>query len=240
MSRRRVVVTGMGLLSPIGNDLDSAWGNALAYPVWRNMIESEDFRNVRWLLTSSRPLTEATDYSPLGNAVREFSMRPLSDDEADLLISNFDRDDDKPGNKKSNRVPLVVTYEAREYLKWVTGRFPYFMQVVCAHVYERTVAYHIPVISHPLLRHIIRLKVIPELSDFFVTQQRHLSESLRSRVLAGIAESEDPLKDREMEVEGVSSIERRELQLSGLGWTEGPCVVVPLFAHWLWAATDRS
>ncbi|MDN5925219.1 MAG: beta-ketoacyl-ACP synthase II, partial [Xanthomonadales bacterium] len=30
MSKRRVVVTGMGILSPVGNDLDSAWANILA------------------------------------------------------------------------------------------------------------------------------------------------------------------------------------------------------------------
>ena len=30
MSKRRVVVTGMGILSPVGNDLDSAWSNIVA------------------------------------------------------------------------------------------------------------------------------------------------------------------------------------------------------------------
>ncbi|MDN5873665.1 MAG: beta-ketoacyl-ACP synthase II [Sinobacteraceae bacterium] len=30
MSSRRVVVTGMGIVSPVGSDLDSAWGNVLA------------------------------------------------------------------------------------------------------------------------------------------------------------------------------------------------------------------
>ncbi len=29
MTKRRVVVTGMGMLTPIGNDVASAWGNAL-------------------------------------------------------------------------------------------------------------------------------------------------------------------------------------------------------------------
>ena len=30
MSKRRVVVTGMGIISPVGNDLDSAWANVVA------------------------------------------------------------------------------------------------------------------------------------------------------------------------------------------------------------------
>ena len=30
MSKRRVVVTGLGILSPVGNGLDAAWENILA------------------------------------------------------------------------------------------------------------------------------------------------------------------------------------------------------------------
>ncbi|MEM8767465.1 MAG: beta-ketoacyl synthase N-terminal-like domain-containing protein, partial [Pseudomonadota bacterium] len=46
MSKRRVVVTGMGLLSPIGNSLESAWANALAGKSGANAIEgfeTEDY-----------------------------------------------------------------------------------------------------------------------------------------------------------------------------------------------------
>jgi len=42
MSRRRVVVTGMGLLSPIGNDLDTAWKNATAGKSGANLIDTFD------------------------------------------------------------------------------------------------------------------------------------------------------------------------------------------------------
>lgn len=42
MSRRRVVVTGMGVLSPIGNTLDSLWSNAVAGMSGANVIESFD------------------------------------------------------------------------------------------------------------------------------------------------------------------------------------------------------
>ena len=30
MSKRRVVITGLGIVSPVGNDINSAWGNILA------------------------------------------------------------------------------------------------------------------------------------------------------------------------------------------------------------------
>ena len=30
MTKRRVVVTGLGVISPIGNDVPTAWGNAVA------------------------------------------------------------------------------------------------------------------------------------------------------------------------------------------------------------------
>ncbi|MFP5405756.1 MAG: beta-ketoacyl synthase N-terminal-like domain-containing protein, partial [Gammaproteobacteria bacterium] len=30
MSRRRVVVTGLGIVSPVGNDVPTAWGNLVA------------------------------------------------------------------------------------------------------------------------------------------------------------------------------------------------------------------
>ncbi|MFI4922027.1 MAG: beta-ketoacyl synthase N-terminal-like domain-containing protein, partial [Gammaproteobacteria bacterium] len=29
MSKRRVVVTGMGIISPVGNSLDEAWANII-------------------------------------------------------------------------------------------------------------------------------------------------------------------------------------------------------------------
>ena len=42
MTRRRVVVTGIGLLTPIGNDVDSAWSNALAGKSGAGPIEQFD------------------------------------------------------------------------------------------------------------------------------------------------------------------------------------------------------
>ena len=45
MTRRRVVVTGIGLLTPIGNDVDSAWANALAGRSGAGPIEQFDATN---------------------------------------------------------------------------------------------------------------------------------------------------------------------------------------------------
>jgi len=42
MSKRRVVVTGMGMLSPIGNDLTTAWANATAGKSGANLIDTFD------------------------------------------------------------------------------------------------------------------------------------------------------------------------------------------------------
>ncbi len=42
MSKRRVVVTGMGVLSPIGNDLTTAWANATAGKSGANLIDTFD------------------------------------------------------------------------------------------------------------------------------------------------------------------------------------------------------
>lgn len=42
MSKRRVVVTGMGVLSPIGNDLKTAWDNATAGKSGANLIDTFD------------------------------------------------------------------------------------------------------------------------------------------------------------------------------------------------------
>ncbi|MEO1117087.1 MAG: hypothetical protein AAFX75_04340 [Pseudomonadota bacterium] len=218
----------------------AAWDNEIAFPVWRNMIESPDFSKVRWILTSSRPLVEATAFSPLGNAVREFLMRPLSESEADALISNFDTRivvrDGQEDRSQSEKTPIVVTYEAREYLKWVTGAFPYLLQVVCTHLYEQVTAYHIPIVSQPLLRHVIRRKVIPELSDYFETQKRHLEGPLLEKIYAALCGEQNPLKYSSINLGGVNLIERRKLQMSGVGWAEGDCVVSPLFLYWLWSS----
>lgn len=45
MSKRRVVVTGLGMLSPLGNDVNSTWQNLLAGKSGINLIENFDTSN---------------------------------------------------------------------------------------------------------------------------------------------------------------------------------------------------
>ena len=62
MSKRRVVVTGMGLLSPIGSTLDVAWENALAGKSGANAIDSFDVSDYSVRICASVEGFEVTDY----------------------------------------------------------------------------------------------------------------------------------------------------------------------------------
>jgi 3-oxoacyl-[acyl-carrier-protein] synthase II len=74
MSRRRVVVTGMGLLSPIGNDLATAWNNATAGKSGANLIDTFD--------------TE--DYSvKIAASVKDFDVTQFMDRKEARRIDNF-------------------------------------------------------------------------------------------------------------------------------------------------------
>ena len=62
MSKRRVVVTGMGLLSPIGSKVDLAWDNALAGKSGANLIDSFDTEDYSVKICASVKDFEVTDY----------------------------------------------------------------------------------------------------------------------------------------------------------------------------------
>ena len=62
MSRRRVVVTGMGVISPIGNSVESAWENALAGKSGANRIEFFDVEDYSVKICASVKDFEVTDY----------------------------------------------------------------------------------------------------------------------------------------------------------------------------------
>mgnify|MGYP000485159498 CR=1 FL=1 len=53
MSRRRVVVTGMGMLTPIGNTMAESWRNALAGVSGAAPIESFDTSDYQVKFSSS-------------------------------------------------------------------------------------------------------------------------------------------------------------------------------------------
>ncbi|MEH6562934.1 MAG: beta-ketoacyl synthase N-terminal-like domain-containing protein, partial [Marinobacter sp.] len=71
MGKRRVVITGMGMLSPLGNDVASSWEGILAGRSGIGMIDRFD----------------ATDYSArIGGAIKDLDLEPyLSSKEARKL-----------------------------------------------------------------------------------------------------------------------------------------------------------
>ncbi len=61
-ARRRVVVTGMGVISPIGNTVADAWSNALAGKSGANQIEFFDVEDYSVKICASVKDFEVTDY----------------------------------------------------------------------------------------------------------------------------------------------------------------------------------
>jgi 3-oxoacyl-[acyl-carrier-protein] synthase II len=62
MTRRRVVVTGLGLLSPIGNDVDTAWANALAGKSGAGLIDKFDTSEFSVKICAAVKDLDATDF----------------------------------------------------------------------------------------------------------------------------------------------------------------------------------
>jgi len=62
MTKRRVVVTGMGLLSPIGSTLETAWDNAVAGVSGANRIDSFEADDYSVQICASVKGFEVTDY----------------------------------------------------------------------------------------------------------------------------------------------------------------------------------
>ncbi|HEY5645145.1 MAG TPA: beta-ketoacyl-ACP synthase II [Pseudomonadales bacterium] len=62
MAKRRVVVTGMGLLSPIGSSVDLAWKNALAGKSGANVIDSFDVSEHSVKICASVKDFDVTEY----------------------------------------------------------------------------------------------------------------------------------------------------------------------------------
>jgi 3-oxoacyl-[acyl-carrier-protein] synthase II len=62
MIRRRVVVTGLGLLTPIGNDVDTAWNNALAGKSGAGLIDKFDTTDFSVKICAPVNDFDATEY----------------------------------------------------------------------------------------------------------------------------------------------------------------------------------
>lgn len=232
----------------------TAWGGDWALPAWRRVIEAPEFRSIRWLFASSRPVSSATPYSPLSNALREYNLGPLTELEANLMIEELDAAESlralySPrlrGNVKALEEKLegklrpTVTFNARQYIHAVTGGFPFLLQVTCTHVYEQSVCYHVPVISTRLVRRILKRRVLPDLSDFFSSQWKHLqadSPELASELLELAGTVPDLLNSIEslfdQPTPRVSRSLRKSLARLGLGARSIQLFAVPLFLMWI-------
>jgi 3-oxoacyl-[acyl-carrier-protein] synthase II len=62
MTKRRVVVTGLGVLSPIGNDVPTAWANAVAGKSGANRIDAFDVEDYSVQICASVKDFEATEF----------------------------------------------------------------------------------------------------------------------------------------------------------------------------------
>lgn len=62
MTKRRVVVTGLGVLSPIGNDVPTAWANAVAGKSGANRIDAFDIEDYAVQICASVKDFEATEF----------------------------------------------------------------------------------------------------------------------------------------------------------------------------------
>ena len=62
MTKRRVVVTGLGVLSPIGNDVPTAWANAVAGKSGANRIDAFDIEDYSVQICASVKDFEATEF----------------------------------------------------------------------------------------------------------------------------------------------------------------------------------
>ncbi len=63
MPRRRVVVTGLGLVTPVGNTVKESWGNILAGKQWHRLDRT--FRRQRIQYAFRRIEVKDFDVSPI-------------------------------------------------------------------------------------------------------------------------------------------------------------------------------
>lgn len=225
----------------------ATWKGEWAFPAWRYAIESEEFSAIRWLFTSSRPLSKAAGYSPLGNALREYNMEPLRSKEAEAFVRAFEIAPpngpfwpvDSPLAEKDKLRP-TVTFGAQHMIIWVTAKMPYLLQVTCCHLFEQGIRQFVPVITESVVEKIVRQRVLPELTDYFRVQWVELRERHEAVVLE-LADNEGFLRDHKWgrgEIgRSLSPDLQRALERSGLGNAKGRCLIAPLFLEWLRVGT---
>lgn len=247
---------GFRLVVAVDEVVDSAaWGADWAFPCWRHVVESPRFHSVRWLFSSSKPLAEATAYSPLGNAVREYNMQSLRGVEAESMVRAFERkprseEDDRdfptPDGPATQNLPAAwrlrptVTFGAQHLIRWVTGQLPYLMQVTCCLLFDASSRGDgVGVLTEEFAARHIKERVLPEVSDYFESQWRLFDDDqVQETLLRAIG----PIKESfSMHRYGTGSLPlpplgpkvRKALSRSGVAGDPVRCPVIPLFIEWL-------
>lgn len=218
----------------------AAWGSKWAFPAWRELIEDPS-SEASWLFSSTRPLASATDYSPLGNAMREYNLEPLQPSETDELISNFERSDHLSDEDDPWSVRPTITYYARRLIGTLAGHQPYVLQVLCCHLFEQSIRHQVPIVTSRLVEKIVLERVLPELADYFASQWRTLSEDHAGVIKQAVRESAEeftlePWLDERFHVAATHRFRpevQKAIERAGVGSSRHPTVLVPLFAKWV-------
>jgi hypothetical protein len=226
------------------------WGDEKVFAVWRYAIESDEFSSLRWLISTSRPIEESTKYSPITNVLRELNVGPLDEAEAEILIDAFSVTawhDEWNGTEAAQGAATlrpVITEPARRFLKDITSRLPYLLQVACFHIYERATHSELPLINKQLCRKVIFSRVLPELSDFLEHQWAQIGPEARRFVEESLHQPYLPEENRKPDEflqkldswrvpeDAMPPGSRKRLDRSGLRGEDGRCVA-PMVAAWL-------
>ncbi|HWM90138.1 MAG TPA: hypothetical protein VN493_05175 [Thermoanaerobaculia bacterium] len=220
----------------------TAWGDPRTLAVWRHAIESSDFSRVKWLFSTTRPVREVVEYSPITNIFFEVNVGSLRKDESGRLIDAFSFtawQDDRAG---AGKLRPVITHPARLFLIGVTSSLPYLLQVSCYHIYDGATRTNFPLVNKALCRKIILAKVLPEMADYLEHQWSQVPETARQFIMESLESLPKELRspfdfmrffDRwEVNLGRMPPGSLKALDRSGLRGEDGR-VVAPIVGAWL-------
>jgi hypothetical protein len=223
----------------------ATWGDPRALAVWRHTIEAEEYSRIRWLFSTTRPVREAAEYSPITNIFLEYNVGSLREDESRLLLDAFSF---TAWQKELPGLRPILTHPARMFLIGVTSSLPYLLQVACYHIYERATRTNFPLINKALCRKVILARVLPEIADYLEHQWKQLSGEAQQFIMETLESLSEDLRnpnqfmrffDRwEVPLERMPPGTLKALDRSGLRGDDGRCVA-PLVAVWLLTRAGR-
>jgi hypothetical protein len=164
------------IIDEVGDFLN--WGRDSFLPVWRSAIESEEYKQIKWLISATKPIEESLSFSPITNVFRECNLTSLGHLETELLLDLFDHSED--GSFTTDKP--VLTYQARVLIRKISSQLPYFLQVILYHLYNYVTRYFYPVANRQACRYVIKTYVLPELSDYIHHQWYLIPDIIRDNV----------------------------------------------------------